>query len=255
MLLLVGLGLEPGDVSLKALEKLKHVDTIMLDVHTNRVTEEQILFLEKKLGKRPVLLERADLEENVRETIKEAKEKDIAILTMGDPLIATTHHIIIDEAFKLGISIKVFHAPSIFSAAIGASGLDIYRFGPTTTIPFWTEHYKPISFIDVIAKNLKNDEHTLVLLDYNYKENKAMDLKTALSILSEAEKTKPTIGKRNILILGNVGTESETTCYVSFAKASALAGKFEGKLLSIIVPANPNFAEEESLKKFIVSNI
>ncbi len=255
MLFLVGLGIEVGDISVRALQLLKTTDIIKIDVHTNRVPAGQISFLEKELGRKPVVMERSDLEEKVRDTITEAKEKDVAIISMGDPLIATTHHIILDEAARLGIAVKIFHAPSIFSAAIGTSGLDIYRFGPTTTIPFWTDLYKPTSFIDVIARNLENKEHTLVLLDYNYKEGRAMDLGTALSILDEAEKSKRVLGRgRKILLLGNIGTEGETVSYTEIARAKDLSAKFEGKLLSIIVPAEPNFAEEEALKRFTASS-
>ena len=255
MLFLVGLGLEVGDISTRALQRLKAVDIIKIDVHTNKVPSEQLSFLEKELGKKFVVMERSDLEEKVKDTIKEAKEKDIAIVTMGDPMIATTHHIILDEASRLCIKVEIFHAPSIFSAAIGASGLDIYRFGPTTTIPFWTELYKPTSFLEVVAKNQKNGEHTLILLDYNYKEGKAMDLSTALSIIGEAEKSRQVLGKsQKIMILGGIGTNSEAISYVEIAKAKGLSARFEGKLLSIIVPAEPNFAEEEALRRFTASS-
>lgn len=257
MLFLVGAGLEAGDISVRAVAQLKKAKQVMIDIHTNRVSDAQIAFLEKELSRKLITLERSDLEEKIAETIGRAKEEDIAIITMGDPLIATTHHIILDEAAKLGIQVQIFHATSIFSAAIGSSGLDIYRFGPTTTIPFWMEHYRPASFIDVIARNLENGEHTLVLLDYDYKEGKAMDLPRALSILAEAEKGKqnPVMNpKRKALILGGVGTNGEAILYTEIGNAAALASSFSGKLVSIIVPAKPNFAEEESLKRFTASS-
>ena len=56
--------------------------------------------------------------------------------------------------------------------AIGCCGLQLYNFGETVSIPFWTEEpeWKPESFYDKIVKNLENGRHTLCLLDIKVKE-------------------------------------------------------------------------------------
>jgi len=255
LLFLIGIGLEKGDISEKAMEIIKKAEKLMLDPYTNRINADYIAYLEFKADKKIFKLSRSDLEENASETIKSAKEEDVALLVPGDPLIATTHHTILDLAKGNGINVKVLHAASIFTAAIGESGLDIYRFGPTTTIPSWSEKYKPISFIDVIEKNLKNNEHTLVLLDYNYKEERAMSFEEALGLLQKAELERGVRIINKIIVLADVGKENQE---IAFADKDILAkesGRFAGKVISLIIPSNPNFAEEESLKKYSISSI
>ena len=255
LLFLVGLGLSEGDISLRAVEIAKKADKLFLDPYTNRVSSSYINYLEKLLGKDIAKLSRSDLEENAKATIEYAKNATVVIFVMGDPLIATTHNTIIDLAQKTGITVKILHAPSIFTAAIGESGLDIYRFGPTTTIPFWSEKYKPISFIDVINKNLQNNQHTLILLDYNYKEDRAMSLSEAIDLLNKAQEERKTNIIQKILVLADVGKESEDIVYADIQTLSKISERFKGKLISLIIPSSPNFAETESISKYAISSI
>ena len=69
------------------------------------------------------------------------------------------------------IPTKSIHNASIINA-IGCCGLQLYNFGETVSIPFWTEDpvWKPDSFYDKILKNLANNQHTLCLLDIKVKE-------------------------------------------------------------------------------------
>ncbi|MGC8586723.1 MAG: diphthine synthase [Candidatus Micrarchaeia archaeon] len=252
MLFLVGVGLEEGDISSRAAIALKGCSEIMLDRYTSVISDSYISFLEGISGKPIQMLKRQDLEENVSKTVGRAKESDIAILVPGDPLVATTHHLIIDTAHSMGVKCRVMHSSSIFSAAIGESCLDIYKFGPTTTIPFWYENYKPTSFADVILKNLSNGEHTLVLVDIDPSKGKTMGLEEALSLLGKAwsKTTEKDFANENIMALGNVGKEGQKIYYGTASEIAAAAKEFEGMAISIIVPASLSFAEEESLKKF-----
>ena len=43
-------------------------------------------------------------------------------------------------------------------------------YGQTVSVPFYTENWKPYSFIQKIAHNYKNNLHTLVLLDIRVRE-------------------------------------------------------------------------------------
>jgi len=254
LLFLIGLGLCEGDISLRAIEIAKKADKLFLDPYTNRVSSNYINYLEKVLGKEIAKLGRSDLEENANATIEYAKNAIVVIFVMGDPLIATTHNTIINLARKMSIAVRVIHAPSIFTAAIGESGLDIYRFGPTTTIPFWSENYKPVSFIDVINKNLQNNQHTLVLLDYNYKEDRAMSLGEAIDLLNKAQEERKINIVQKMLVLADVGKESEDIVYADINTLYKISERFKGKLISLIIPSNPNFAEAESISKYTISS-
>lgn len=54
--------------------------------------------------------------------------------------------------------------------AIGATGLQLYSFGETVSVPYFQEKWRPYSFLPKIAKNFNNKQHTLVLLDIRVRE-------------------------------------------------------------------------------------
>ena len=54
--------------------------------------------------------------------------------------------------------------------AVACTGLQLYSFGETVSIPFWTDDWRPSSFVDKINRNLKYGLHTLCLLDIRVKE-------------------------------------------------------------------------------------
>jgi diphthine synthase len=55
-------------------------------------------------------------------------------------------------------------------SAIGATGLQLYNFGQTVSMVFFTDTWKPASFYDRIRENRTIGLHTLVLLDIKVKE-------------------------------------------------------------------------------------
>ncbi len=250
MLALIGIGLDTGDISVSAMDFIKKSGIVLADRFTSIISPDSIVFIEKESGKRVKDATRSDLEENVKATLSHAKDSDMAILIIGDPLVATTHHIILDEAHRQGIKAKVFHSSSIFSAGIGESGLDIYRFGPTATVPFWSDHYKPRSFINVIAKNRANSEHTLLLLDIGQASHTPMSIKQAAEIIRSADSGEVVKGSTKIMVLSDVGRDTQSILYTKFSKLSSLSEKLNGRTISMIIPAKLNFAEEESVKKF-----
>jgi diphthine synthase len=250
MLALIGIGLDTGDISVRALEFLKTAKVVCADRYTSVIGQQSLDFIKKESGKEIKTITRSDLEEKVGLTIRPAKDSDMAILVIGDPLVATTHHIILDEAIGQGISTKIFHAPSIFSAGIGESGLDMYKFGPATTVPFWSEHYKPTSFMDVLSKNLSNSEHTLMLLDIDQAKGAPMSIVQAAEIINKSNKKNTLRSETKVMVLADIGRDGQTIFYTKFSMLESLSVKLEGKTLSIIVPAELNFAEEAAVKKF-----
>ncbi len=254
MLFLIGLGMDVKDLSVRALEAVKKSDAVYLEQYTTFVSEDYLSYLRRETGKEIRPLDRSAVEENALRTLAGAKGGSIAILVPGDPLIATTHHAtLLDTATKSGVSYVVYHAPSIYTAAIGESGLDVYKFGPPVTLPFWSERYKPTSFLDVIDKNVRNDEHSLLLLDIDQPAGRMMTLGDAVELLRKAEKDKEygiIDDSLKLLVLGDVGKPSELIKYVSIGEAAEVESLFAGKILTIIIPATPSFAEEEALSKF-----
>lgn len=87
----------------------------------------------------------------------------MALLVVGDPFGATTHTDLILRAKEKQIPFQVVHNASIMNA-VGCCGLQLYSFGETVSIPYWTENWKPESFFEKIVGNYERNLHTLCLL-------------------------------------------------------------------------------------------
>ncbi|MDE1855043.1 MAG: diphthine synthase [Candidatus Micrarchaeota archaeon] len=254
MLFLIGLGLGTKDLSALALEEIKEADQLLLETYTSFIPKEYADFIARQAGREPKQIKRKDLEDDIKHTVAMAKDKKVVILVPGDPLIATTHSIILNEAKAQKIKCEVIHAPSVFSIAIGESGLDVYKFGPTVTIPFWSDKYKPRSFIDSINKNLQNGQHTLVLLDIDQKNSRPMRISEAMEIMMNAISEKSAVSaETEILILANLGRHDKEIRQVKLKDMNSLSKVLEGKVLSLIVPGELSFAEKDSLYR-VLSN-
>lgn len=84
-------------------------------------------------------------------------------------LSATTHTDLVLRARELGIECKVIPNASIMSG-IGCTGLQLYNFGQTVSMVFFTENWKPSSYYDRVKENIQLGLHTLVLVDIKVKE-------------------------------------------------------------------------------------
>ena len=251
MLALIGMGLDTGDISAKALEFISSADVVILESYTSVIGSGCVEFIEMKTGKKLHKLERRSFEEDLGATVRLALNSTVAILVIGDPLIATTHRIIISEAKRQGIETVVMHSSSILSAAIGESGLDVHRFGPYITIPFWSAHYQPTSFISKIAKNKDNNEHTLVLLDIDQVSGNSMRIDDAVKIIGQAQSRggSEVISKNDqVLVLANVGRPNQKIFYLKFGSLAMPPQGLEGQVISLIIPAKLSVIEEEFLE-------
>ena len=79
------------------------------------------------------------------------------------------------RARELNIQVRSIPNASILSA-IGCTGLQLYNFGQTVSMVFFTETWKPSSFYDKIKENRQIGLHTLVLLDIKVKEQSLENL-------------------------------------------------------------------------------
>lgn len=82
---------------------------------------------------------------------------------------ATTHTDLVLRARELSIPVGTVPNASIMSG-IGACGLQLYNFGQTVSMVFFTDTWKPSSFYDRIKENRDIGLHTLVLVDIKVKE-------------------------------------------------------------------------------------
>lgn len=242
----IGLGLgDEKDITLRGFEAIKKCSLVYLENYTN-VSDLNVKNLEKLVGKRSILADRRLVEET-DEIIKMAKRTDVAFLVVGDPLAATTHIDLVMRAKKEKINVKVIHNASIFSA-IGKTGLQIYKFGKTTSIPFPDKSFEPETAYNVLKENRKVNLHTLFLLDLRPQQKKFMTVKQAIGILLDIEaKRKERVFSEKTLCVACSRLGSEREKIIMKAAKDLMKKDFGQPPYCLIVPAKLHFVEEEAL--------
>ncbi|XP_063704741.1 diphthine methyl ester synthase [Culicoides brevitarsis] len=169
MFYLIGLGLgDPKDVTIKGLEIIKRCEKVYLEAYTSILSCGKEA-LEEFYGRELIIADRDLVEQGADDILSNADSKDVAMLVVGDPFGATTHTDLILRAKQSGIKFEVVHNASIMNA-VGCCGLQLYSFGETISIPYWSDTWKPDSFYDKIKANVDHGLHTLCLLDIKVKE-------------------------------------------------------------------------------------
>ncbi len=249
MLALVGLGLwDENDISLKGLEAVKKAGIVYVELYTN-IWHGSVENLEKLACKKIIVLGRKDVEDGFAKIVDEAKNKRVCLLVPGDPLAATTHADLVAQAKKAGIETRIIHASSIFTA-VAESGLQLYKFGKTATIPLpeKTGGVSPESVYDAIKGNLSLGLHTLLLLDIDIENSRNLSVKEALSILEHIDRDKIFKDKK-IVVMSRLGSGNQKIVCSEITKP--VGTDYELPAI-IIVPGRLHFAEEEILKNLSV---
>ncbi len=145
--------------------------------HMPELPVPQLRFPKKEelYEKQLVLADRGMIETESDEILRDAHTQDVALLVVGDPFGATTHTDILLRARALGITTRVIHNASIMNA-VGACGLQLYNFGQTVSLVFFTDTWRPDSFYDRVRENADLGMHTLILLDIKVKEQSEENL-------------------------------------------------------------------------------
>jgi len=250
-LVFVGLGLRGlGGLTLEGLERARKADKVFLELYTSPISDFSLEDLRRLLGKPPILLRRADLEEEAGRRVLEAAEKGCAVLMVpGDPLIATTHIDLRLRALKAGIRVEVVHAASIYSAAPSIAGLQIYKFGKTVSIPFPRPNYMPETPYQVLGENLSRGLHTLLLLDYDAEEGRWMTVREGLQYLQTLEeRLGGGVATPERLVVGLAGVGGGDVEIRGGSLRRMLEAEFRLKPQTIIVPGSLHFVEAEALR-------
>jgi len=236
MLYLIGLGLMKDDLTLRAIEAIKKCRRVYLETYTTKLPYT-IKELEKIIKKEVIEIAREKVESDF--LVNEAKQENIALLIYGDPLAATTHLTLMLDARKAKIKIEIMHNASIFNA-IADIGLQLYKFGKTTSLPKWLQNHKPTSFYNIIKDNQSIRAHTLLLID------PGLDIKGALDQLIQAD-IENIFNELTIVIASQLGAMNPK---IQSGKLKELAKK---KLVvkepyGIIILAPLHFIEAETLR-------
>lgn len=166
MLHLIGIGYKKENLSYEMMEIIKNADEVFLEYYTS-FYQDSFEELEKFVGKKITVCDREVIESQIEDLIlKPAKDKTIALLVIGDPLIATTHTDLLLRCHDLKVKSKVYNNVSIGNF-ITRTGLQFYKFGKITSLPFYSEKFMPRSPFMVHLDNHKMGAHSLFLLDLN----------------------------------------------------------------------------------------
>jgi diphthine synthase len=250
MFYLIGLGIyDEKDISLRGLEILRGCDEVYAEFYTG-IFNGNLDYLESLIGREIRILKRADIEENPRENVLgNALEKNVALLVVGDPMVATTHIDLILRARKLGIGYRIIHASSVY-CAIGETGLQIYKFGRTPTLVFAEKNYFPTTPYDVLRENLSAGLHTLFLLDVRSEEERFMTINEGIGLLLKMEEIKREgIFSEERLCIGVARLGGDTKIRAGKAK-ELLDEDFGSPPHVLIVPGKLHFMEEEAIGIF-----
>jgi len=270
VLYLIGLGLgDEKDITLKGLEAIQQCDKVYLENYTSLlgVNKDKLEIL---YGKKVEILDREAVESEFDIILKFAENLAVAFLVVGDPFGATTHTDVVLRAKAKNIELKVIHNASIMNA-VGVCGLQLYKFGQTVSIPFFTNNWRPYSFYDKITENRKIGLHTLCLLDIKVKEQseenllkgkkiyepaRFMTINQAINQLLEAENSKQHgVYSKDTLCVGlaRVGQESQK---IVFGKMNELIEEdFGSPLHSFIITGEVHPSETDMLQLYKVKSI
>ena len=237
-LYMIGIGLsDEKDISVKGLEAVKKCSRVYLESYTS-ILLVSVSKLEKFYGKKIILADREMVEKNPDEIL--SKDKDIAFLVIGDVFSATTHIDLMQRARKKNIDVRIIHGASVVSA-VGITGLEVYKFGKVTSIPFENENVK--TPVEVLKGNQRLGLHTLFLLDLRPDENKFLTIADAADYLirNDVDENTYAVG------CARLGSEKQI---IKYKKLIDLKKENFGKPpYCLIIPGKLHFVEEEMLNQ------
>ncbi|WP_200530511.1 diphthine synthase [Halorubrum sp. LN27] len=169
MLTFIGLGLyDERSITVEGREALRSADRVFAEFYTSKLVGATVDDLEAYHDAAIEVRSREGVERDPEAILAAAEEGHVAFLTAGDTMISTTHTDLRLRAEDRGIDTRVIHGVTAQSAASSLTGLQNYRFGKATTLPFPYAHGGddvPGSVIDTIEANRERGLHTVVYLD------------------------------------------------------------------------------------------
>ena len=248
-LYLIGIGLnDEKDISVHGLEIVRSCDAIYLESYSS-LLNCSISDLEKFYGKKVIAADRKLVEQS-EELITAAANKNVALLVIGDPWGATTHIDLMLRCRAKNIPFKIINNASIITA-VGITGLQIYKFGKTTSVPYPDKNFRPETAYEVINQNRMLGLHTLLLLDIRPDLGKFMTVAEAIDVLLEIEsRKKQGAFTPDTFCVGCARIGSENFV-IRAAEAKELRNFNFGKQPHcLIVPGELHFVEEEALRQW-----
>ncbi len=264
-LYMIGLGLyDEKDITVKGLETVKKCDYVYLEHYTS-VLGVKVGKLEHFYRKKIIIADRDLVEKQADEIVLKAKTKNVAFLVVGDVFSATTHTDLVIRAKEEDVKVEVINNTSVMTA-VGITGLELYKFGKTTSITFPESGFNPTTPYEVISKNKLHGLHTLCLLDIKMAESskedlmkgvknplppKFMTVSEGINYLLEIENDKKqNVFTENTIIVGCARLGAPDQKIVSGTVKELLSIDFGKPLHCLIVTGNLHFIEEQALEYY-----
>ena len=169
MLTFVGLGLyDERSITVRGRDALRAADRAFAEFYTSTLAGATVADLEAEHGVDVEIRDREGVERDPEPILAAAEAGDAVFLTAGDTMISTTHVDLRLRAARRGVDTRVVHGTTAEAAAASLCGLQNYRFGKATTLPFpWAHGGEgvPDSVVETVERNRERGLHTLVFLD------------------------------------------------------------------------------------------
>jgi diphthine synthase len=259
MLWLIGIGVYGyKGVSLYTLDILKKCDIVYFEQFTSPLYEDDLNYLNSLIGgydnTRKIIFAQRWFVEDGKQILEQAKNKNVALITYGDPFIATTLSELEVQARKNSINVDVIHAASGITSLIGESGLHMYKFGRAVTV--MSAPQSAISVYNTIFDNLLSGNHTLVLTEYSSNHSKFffLDPVQVFKMLIEVEKdVKYNVFSEEtfVIVASRIGTEQQK---IISGKVKSLIGMSFGiGPHSIIITGSLHFTESDAIRTLTIN--
>lgn len=249
-LYIIGIGLSTEkDITVKGLEIVKKCNKVYLENYTS-LLQCSVSDLETFYGKKVILADRTAAEQKDEEIVQEAKTKEIAFLVVGDPFSATTHIELFKLAKEKKVPVHIIHNASVLTA-VGITGLQLYKFGRTTSIPFIEDHPNLETPYNVLKENQAQGLHTLFLLDLKPDQQKFMTVNQALEILEKIEsRKKEKLISKDTFVIGCARLGSENVIIKAGLLEKIKKQDFGKAPHCLIIPGKMHFSEEEGVRYY-----
>ncbi len=247
MLTFIGLGLsDERDISVKGLDAVRSADRVYLETHTSRLTGTTISAMEEFYGRTVIPVSREEMEVRPGAILAYAMDHDVALLCGGDPMVSTTHADLRLRAKAAGVETRIIHGASIQSAVSGLTGLQNYRFGKPTSIPFPSGTWFPTTPLETVLSNLALHLHTLVFLDI--RDGRFMTVTEGIALLGEMAARISRPAPDFFVGIARAGSKDALVAAGSGARLAKL--EFGPPLHILVVPADLHPVEQEYLEAF-----
>jgi len=243
MLTFVGLGLyDERSVTVEGRGAIRDADRVFAEFYTSRLVGATLEELEAFHDATIEVRDRAGVEEDPGPILRAAEDGDAVFCTAGDAMISTTHVDLRLRAHERGIDTRVVHGTTAAAAAASLTGLQNYRFGKATTLPFpYGSTRVPQSVTDTIDANRERGLHTLVFLDIKAERDtdRFMTADLASELLAEAYEDRLAVA---------VCRAGSPEPVVAADRLSSLADReFGDPLHLLVVPGDLHHVEREAL--------